>query len=116
VISSALAQYFNLTSVSNTFVTPEPMTSILFGSGLLALGTDSAAARSIPLCDCNRSPVVHDWSKVVKILRSFEADRLSSSRCLVKQPILALQSLDLNRADLKTMDAICSAGLTELEF
>jgi hypothetical protein len=38
VLNDAGSGTSNLTSVSNTFVTPEPMTSILFGSGLLALG------------------------------------------------------------------------------
>lgn len=38
VLNNAGSGTSNLTSVSNTIVTPEPMTSIVFGSGLLALG------------------------------------------------------------------------------
>jgi hypothetical protein len=38
VVNNAGTGTSNLTSVSNTFETPEPMTPILLGSGLLALG------------------------------------------------------------------------------
>ena len=39
-IEPAQAEFFqaNLTSFTDTFVVPEPMTSMLFGSGLLAFG------------------------------------------------------------------------------